>query len=163
MKLGRPVCALCFDTAGNNCGACRDEQCLQTFILGYKCPPTSTYSCWTTSAIWTESHCRGLREAGLTYRRIGECIAHYVSVVCLCFQQWSVEHSHTRRPNFGRPHTIKQMHVKFDSLCEERWPPEQHPEEKFGHMLHLLYHQGPLGTVCLQRNSDHIWCFCRVK
>ena len=31
-------------------------------------------------------------------------------------------------------------------------------KKKFGGMLHLLCHQGPLGTVCLQQDSDHT-CF----
>ena len=45
----------------------------------------------------------GLLEAGWTYRRIAKHVAHNVSVICRCFQQWSVEHSHTRRPGSGRP------------------------------------------------------------
>ena len=45
----------------------------------------------------------GLREAGWTYRRIVAHVGHNVSVVCRCFQQWSVEHSHTSRPGSGRP------------------------------------------------------------
>lgn len=48
-------------------------------------------------------HIVGLREAGWTYRRIAAHVGHNVSVVCRCFQQWSVEHSHTRRPGSGRP------------------------------------------------------------
>ena len=41
----------------------------------------------------------GLREAGWTYRRIAVRVnvRHNVSMVCRCFQQWSVEHSHTSR------------------------------------------------------------------
>ena len=35
--------------------------------------------------------------------------------------------------------------------------PEQHPGKKSGHMLHLKYHQGPLGTVCLQQDSAHVF------
>ena len=50
---------------------------------------------------------------------------------------------------------IVQTCVKIDALCEQRWPPKQHPGTKSGHMLHLLCHQGPLGTVCLEQNSDH--------
>ena len=38
-----------------------------------------------------------LRKSGWTYRRIA------ASVVCRCFQQWSVKYSHTRRPCPGRP------------------------------------------------------------
>ena len=53
---------------------------------------------------------------------------------------------------------VVQTHVKFDALCEQQRPPEQHPGKKSVHMLHLLYHQGPLGTVCLQQDSDHV-CF----
>ena len=51
-----------------------------------------------------------------------------------------------------------QTHIKIDALYEQRWLPEQHPRKKSGHMLHLLCPQEPLGTVCLQRNSDHV-CF----
>ena len=38
--------------------------------------------------------------AGWTYRRIA---AHVEE--CCCFQQWSVEHSKTRRPGSGRPYS----------------------------------------------------------
>ena len=51
---------------------------------------------------------------------------------------------------------ILQTHIKIDSLCKQWWPPEQHPEKKSGHMLHLLCYQGPLGTICLQQDSDHV-------
>ena len=44
-----------------------------------------------------------LRETGCTNRRIAAHVGHNVSVVCHCFQQWSVEHSHTHRPGSGRP------------------------------------------------------------
>ena len=40
----------------------------------------------------------GLWEAGWTYQRIVAHVGHNVSVV-FCFQQWYVEHSHTRRPD----------------------------------------------------------------
>ena len=52
-------------------------------------------------------------------------------MLCRCFQQWSVEHSHTRRPGSGR-------------------------NSRSTHMLHLLCHKGPFGTVCLQQDSDHV-------
>ena len=42
---------------------------------------------------------------------------------------------------------VVQMHINIDALCEQRWPPEQHPGKKSGHMLHLMCHQGPVGTV----------------
>ena len=47
----------------------------------------------------------GLWEAGWTYQQIAAHVGHNVglTVVCRCFQQWSVEHSHTRRPGSGRP------------------------------------------------------------
>ena len=51
---------------------------------------------------------------------------------------------------------VIQTHAKVDALCEQRWPSEQNPGKKSGHMLHLLCHQGPLGTVCLQQDSDHV-------
>ena len=74
--------------------------------------------------------------------------------MCRCFQQWSVEHSHTRRSGCRRSRL--ERHVKFDVLCGQRWSPEQQPGMKSGHMLHLLCHEGSLGTVCLQLNSDHV-------
>ena len=51
---------------------------------------------------------------------------------------------------------IVHMHVKIDTLCEQRWPPEQQPGKKSGHMLYLLCHQGPLRTVCMQQDSDYM-------
>ena len=44
----------------------------------------------------------GLREAGWTYRRIAVHLGHNVSMVCCCFHQRSVEHSHIRRQHSGR-------------------------------------------------------------
>ena len=83
----------------------------------------------------------GLREAGWTYRRIAARVGHNVSVVCRCFQQWSVERSHTPRPGSGGP--VVWTHVRIDALWEQWCPLEQHSEKKSGHMLHLLYHQRP--------------------
>ena len=51
---------------------------------------------------------------------------------------------------------VIQTHVKIDVLCEQRWQPEQYPGKKSVHMVHLLSHQGPLGTVCLQKDSNHV-------
>ena len=51
---------------------------------------------------------------------------------------------------------VVQTHVKIDTLCEQWWPPEQHPGKKSRHTLHLLCHQGPLGTIFLQKNSNHM-------
>ena len=44
-----------------------------------------------------------LRKAGWTYRRTAAHVGHNVSVVCRCFQKYSEEHSHTRRPGSGQP------------------------------------------------------------
>ena len=41
----------------------------------------------------------GLQEAGWTYQWIAAHVGHIVSLVCRCFQQWSLEHSHTHRPD----------------------------------------------------------------
>ena len=43
----------------------------------------------------------GLREAWWTYRRIAAHVGYNVSMLCRCFQQWSVEHSHTCKPGSG--------------------------------------------------------------
>ena len=45
-----------------------------------------------------------LWEAGWTYRRITAHVGHNVSVVCRCLEQWSVEHSHARRPGSVWPY-----------------------------------------------------------
>ena len=50
-----------------------------------------------------------------------------------------------------------QMNIKIDTLCEQWWLPEQHTGKKSGHMLHLLCHQGPMETVCLQQDSNHMY------
>ena len=46
-------------------------------------------------------HIIGLWEPGWAYR-VAAHVGHNVSVVCRCFQQWSVEHSYTRRLGSGR-------------------------------------------------------------
>ena len=75
-------------------------------------------------------------------------------MVCRYFQQWSVEHSHTRRASsLGR---VIQTHVEIDALCKQWWLPEQHPGKKSEHMFYLLCLQGLLRTVCLQLDSDHV-------
>ena len=52
---------------------------------------------------------------------------------------------------------IIQMHIKIDTLCKQWWPPKQHSGKKSGHMLlHLLCHRGPLLTICLHQDSDHV-------
>ena len=63
---------------------------------------TGTYSCWTLQS-FERGRIVGLREAGWTYLQIAAHIGHNVSMVCRCFQQWSVEHSYTRRSGTGRP------------------------------------------------------------
>ena len=44
-----------------------------------------------------------LHEFGWTHRRFAAHVGHSVLVVCRCFQQWSVQHSHTCRPGSGWP------------------------------------------------------------
>ena len=51
---------------------------------------------------------------------------------------------------------LAQTHVKIDSLFEQWYAPEQHLGKKSGHILHLLCHQGPLETICLQQDSYHM-------
>ena len=42
-----------------------------------------------------------------------------VLVVCRCFQQWSVEHSHTHRSCSGWPCSAHD--IKINALCEQQW------------------------------------------
>ena len=94
-----------------------------TFILGYNdAPPTITYSCSTISVIWLGS------------------LVHNLSVVCCCFQQWSVEHSHTCRPGSGWPCST--------DACQDRGivravvAASTASREEI--QTHLLHHHGPL-------------------
>ena len=99
----------------------------------------------------------GLREAGWKYRRIDVqymfVIMYRRFVAAFSCGLWNIP-APVDLVLDGR---VVQTHVKIDAFCEQRWPPEQHPGKKSGHMLHLLCSQGPLGTVCLQQNSDHVW------
>ena len=142
------LCALCFDSAGSNW--CFERwTVLATFTLGYNhASPTSTYSCRTTSAIWTESHCTTGSWMDLSTDCCtcwAQCIAAFRSGL------WNIPISLDEVLD-GR---AVQTHVKIDGFCEQRWPSEQNPGRKSGHMLHPLCHQGPLGTVCLQKGSNH--------
>ena len=76
---------------------CRYTRCIREFAFGVSTPVELLQP--------FESGCIvGLQEAGWTYRWIAAHVGHTVSVVCRCFQQWSVEHSHTPRPGSGWPH-----------------------------------------------------------
>ena len=57
-------------------------------------------------------------------------------MVCRCFQQWSVEHSHTCRWGYGWPHSTdarQDRHIVRAVVT--------HPGKKFRHILHLLCHK----------------------
>ena len=68
---------------------------------------------------------------------------------------------------------LVQTYVNINALCEQRWSPEQHPEKKSGHMLHLLFHQGSVELrSCISlawlpltprhRQARLLWCPERV-
>ena len=83
----------------------------------------------TVVAIWPfeQGHIVGLREAGLTYRRIAERVGHNVLVECRCFQKWSVEHSQTCRPGSVWPQSTdtcqdqRIVRVEVATSGEEIW------------------------------------------
>ena len=82
---------------------------MQTVINGrmLSCDRLSQTSCTCCrNSVIERGRIVGLREAGWTYRRIAAHVGHNISVVCRCFQQWSVEYSHTRRLGSGRLHGI---------------------------------------------------------
>ena len=89
-----------------------------------------------------------LREAGWTYRRIAAHVGHNVSVVCRCFQQWSVEHSHTQRLGSGRPRITDASHDRriVQSAVVARTVIRKE----------IRAHVAPIGTVCLQQDSDQV-------
>ena len=49
---------------------------------------------------------------------------------------------------------VEQIHVKIDACASSDGRPNSIQEKKSGHTLHLLCHQGPLETVCLQPDSS---------
>ena len=116
---------------------------------------TLPYSSWTTSAIWTGSHCT---PEGSWMDITGELL-HMLGTIyrwwVLAFSSglWNIPTTPVDQVLDGR---VVQTHVKIDALCKQRWPPEQHPGKKCRHILHLLCHQESLGTVCLQQDSDHM-------
>ena len=95
-----------------------------------------------------------LREAGWTYRWIVAHVEHNMSVVCRCFQEWSMEHSDTRRQRSGRPRSTDTRHDR--RIVRAAVNAQTSSRKKSGQILHLLCHQGTLGTVCLQQYSDHV-------
>ena len=113
----------------------------------------SMYSCWTTSVIWTGSH---FRPAGSWMDISTDCCTYWVQCVGVAAFSCGLLNIPTPVDQI-LDGCIVQTHVKIYALCKQRWPAEQHPEKKSGHMLHPLCHQGPLGTVCLHQDSDHVW------
>ena len=115
-------------------------------------PGTFSWLEYSTSVEQLQPFERGrivcLREAGWTYQRIAAHVGHNVSVVCCCFQQWSVEHSHTRTPGSGRPRSTDKS-TSTHCASSDGLRPEQHPGKKSRHMLHLLCHQVPFGNRLL--------------
>ena len=77
---------------------------------------------------------------------------------CLLGQETEIpSYLHTRATSAAGWPPLVQMHIMINALFKQWWPPKQHPGKKSGHMSHLLCHQGPLGTVCLQQDSDHMY------
>ena len=95
-----------------------------------------------------------LREAEWTYRGLQHML--------VTMYQWSVNAFSSGLCNIPTPVNqvlhgrIVQTNVKIDTLCEQRWPSEYHPGMNSGNILHPLCHVGPLGTVYLQQDSDHV-------
>ena len=109
-------------------------------------------TCCRNSTIWTGSHCRhAARWMVISTRRNAAHFGYNVSVWVVAFSSglWKISTSVDQVLN-GR---VLQTHVKIDAMCKQRWT---QPGKKYGHMLHLLYHHGPLGTVYLQQDSGHL-------
>ena len=137
------ICALCFDSAISNCSALRVEQCLQHSLLG------RMLSHWW---VGLRTHVEQLQPFGQGCI-IGLWKAGLLHMLGTMYQ-WCVAALSSGLWNILTP--VDQV---LDGLtfCKQGWPPKQHPGKKFGYMLHLLCHQGPLGTVCLQEDSDHMY------
>ena len=66
------------------------------------CPADEYVLLWNNFSIWKGSHCR-TAGSWMDISRIAAHVEHIVSVVCRCFQQWSMEYSHTLILGSGRP------------------------------------------------------------
>ena len=119
---------------------CRYTRCIREFAFGVSTPVELLQP--------FESGCIvGLQEAGWTYRWIAAHVGHTVSRLCVAAFSSGLWNIPTPLDQVldGR---MVQMLVKIDTLCEQQWLPKQ-----------LLCHEGPLETICLQQDSDHmcIW------
>ena len=85
----------------------------------------------------------GLRKQD-RYRRITAHVGLSVSVMCRCFQQWSVKHSHTRIPCSGR--------LRSTDARQDRRIVRAAVTARTASRLKFIR------TVCLQQDSDHV-CF----
>ena len=98
-------------------------------------------------------HNVGMQEAGWTHRRIAAHVGHNVSVVYPCFQQWSVEHSHTRRPGFG---WSRSTHAHQDRCIVQAMVAAQTAsrEEIQAHVASAV--SKTIGNHLLAADSDHV-------
>ena len=79
---------------------------------------------------------------------------HSVSVVYRCFQQCSVEHSHTRRPGSGQPRSKDAR--RDQRIVRATVAARTASREEIRAHVAPAISQGPFGTVFLQKNSDHV-------
>ena len=100
---GACLSALCCVSAGSNCDSLIAEV-FATFTEGTTMPGRRVCTPVEQLQPFKQGRIIGLGEAGWTYGCIAAHIGHIISLVWLCFQQCSVELSHTHRPGSGRPH-----------------------------------------------------------
>ena len=95
-------------------------------------PTMSTYSCWTTSTIWTVSHCRPVG----SWMDIS---TDYCTCWAQCTYRWCVAAFSSGLWNIPTPldqvldGLVVQMHINIDTLWEQQWPPKQHSGKKSGY------------------------------
>ena len=122
--------------------------------LGYNhAPPTSKYSCWTTSP-FERDRIVGMGKAGWTYRRIAAHVGRNVSLVCCCFEQWSMEHSHYRRPGSGRLHSTDASQGRriVRAVVAARTASREEIRERVAPAVSPR----TIGKLRLQQDSDHL-------
>ena len=124
--------------------------------LGYNhAPPTSSLRT-PVEQLQTFERGRivGLREAGWTYRRIAAHVGRNVSTVCCCFEQWSVEHSHYRRPGSGRLHSTdaRQGRRIVRAVVAARTA----SREEIRARVAPAVSPRTIGKLRLQQDSDHL-------
>ena len=108
-------------------------------------------------AISTGSHCRPEGSWMNISMDFCTCLQN-VSMVCRCFQQWSVEHSYTHRPDSGRPRSTDPRQDRCIVLAAVAAQTAT-TEEIWAHVALLAR----LSLISRHHQAQLLWCHERVN